>query len=134
MHGVLQILGQTNMSSPSCVVCNSDLPTAAQRRVINPCNEANGDVHNFFVNVVSPGYKFSSSSVSYLCRVPCFSNLQKAVKHHDTLKELLGSLRANLLVPHFDDGEGASQTSGASQASSTSLQETCMEDEQVRKT
>ena len=85
------------------------------------------------MNVVSPGYKFSSSSVSYLCRVPCFSNLQKAVKHHDTLKEL-GSLRANLLVPHFDDGEGASQTSGASQASSISLQETCMEDEQVRKT
>ena len=107
--------------------------------MINPRSEGNAVVHDFFVNIVSSGYKFESSSVSYLCRVPCFSSLQKAVKHHNALEELLASLRVNLLVPQspavqnepatFDDhGEGASQTS------SISLQETCMEDEQVQKT
>ena len=114
------MLSSTAVPIYSCIVCNSDVPTAAQRRVINPRNERSAVVHDFFVNIVSSGYKFESSSVSYLRRVPCFSNLQKVVKHHDALKELLVSLCANLLVPQspavqneptFDDrGEGVSET------------------------
>ena len=80
--------------------------------MINACSEVNAVVDNFFVNFVSSEYKFESSSVSYLCHVPYFSSLQKPVKHHDALRELLGSLHANPLVPqspavqnepHFDD-------------------------------
>ena len=86
------------MASPAncCVVCNADLPTAVKRRVIHPCNEANADAHEFFMNVVSPGYTFQSTSVRYVCRTPCFLNLEMAIKHHNALRDLLGSLRGNV--------------------------------------
>ena len=46
--------------------------------------------------VVSPGYKFEpASDVQYACRVPCFSNLKKTVKHHIALQGLLESLRSH---------------------------------------
>ena len=45
-----------------CVVCNSELPIAIKRRVIHPCSEANADVHEFFVNVVAPGYTFHNET------------------------------------------------------------------------
>jgi len=54
---------------PRCVICNSDVPIPAKRRVIHPSSDVNADAHEFFVSVVSPGYKFESTSVSYVCRV-----------------------------------------------------------------
>lgn len=89
-----------------CVVCNSPVTKAVQRRVIYPCSEVNRDIYEFFLKVVSPGYKFKATTghgaVNYVCRVPCFSNLQKAVKHHVALENLLGLLRANLSPNSLD--------------------------------
>ena len=65
---------------PVCVICKSDLPSATKQRIIHPSSKVNADVHEFFVSVVSPGYRFEpASEVRYACRVPCFSNLEKAV-------------------------------------------------------
>ena len=123
-------------SVPRCIVCNSAVAIAAKRRVIHPCNEANADVHQFFVSVLFPGYKFESkSSVSYLCRAPCFSSLEKAVKHHVALQGLLHSLRAHQLVPQTAGRESEptiSDHGGHSlPPSSSSLQKSCMKDEVV---
>ena len=118
---------------PRCIVCNSAVAIAAKRRVIHPCSEVNADVHQFFVSVVFPGYKFESKSgVSYLCRSPCFSSLEKAVKHHVALQGLLHSLRAG-------PGDEASRESepttsdhgGHSLPPSSSLQKSCRKDEVV---
>ena len=125
---------------PRCVICNSDVPIPAKRRVIliHPCSDVNADAHELFVSVVSPGCKFESTAVSYVCRVPCFSNLVKAVKHHVALQGLLVSLRTHQLVPQlpareneptFDHGDCSSQISSLS---SPSLQQACMKDELVR--
>ena len=72
----------------SCVVCGADLPTAVKRRVLHPPNEANADVHEFFVSVVAPEYSFASDTVRYACRYTCFATLQKAVKHHVALQDV----------------------------------------------
>ena len=82
---------------PMCVICQSDLPVATKRRIIHPISEVNADVHEFFVSVVSPGYRFEpASEVRYTCRVPCFSNLENAVRHHVALQGLLESLRSRI--------------------------------------
>ena len=88
------------MALYSCVVCGADLPTSVKRRVLHPPNEANADVHEFFVSVVAPGYSFASDAVRYACRYTCFSILQKAVKHHVALQGLLEKLRTNLPEAH----------------------------------
>ena len=80
----------------SCVVCSADLPTVVKRRVLHPPNEANADVHEFFVSVVAPGYSFASDIVCYTC----FATLQKAVKHHVALQDLLEKLRTSLPQAH----------------------------------
>ena len=49
-------------SVPACVICKSDLPVATKRRLIYPCSEVNADVHEFFVSIVSPGYRFEPAS------------------------------------------------------------------------
>ena len=130
------------MASPAncCVVCNADLPTAVKRRVIHPCNEANADAHEFFMNVVSPGYTFQSTSVRYVCRTPCFLNLEKAIKHHNALRDLLGSLRGNVapLTPitkssllGFKSVRHSDDCSSISETPSSISQQTCRKDEEV---
>ena len=84
----------------SCVVCGADLPMAVKRRVLYPPNEANADVREFFVSVVAPGYSFASDIVRYVCRYTCFATLQKAVKHHVALQDLLEKLRTSLPQAH----------------------------------
>ena len=71
-----------------CVICKSDLPAATKRRVIHLCSEVNANVHEIFVSIVFPGYRFEpASDVHYSCRVPCFSNFEKAIKYHLALHE-----------------------------------------------
>ena len=61
---------------------------ATKRRVIQLCSEVNANVHEFFVSIVSPGYRFEpASDVHYSCRVPCFSNFEKAITYHLALHE-----------------------------------------------
>ena len=126
------------MAFPSCIVCYSDLPTATKRRVIHPCSEANADVHEFFVNVVAPGYTFEPTSVRYVCRSPCFSDLEKAVKHHVSLQMLLDKLRINLPVARTppqtltDPGPcSLSDDQGECSQASSSAQQTWSMDEAV---
>ena len=119
---------------PRCIVCNSAVAIAAKRRVIHPCSEVNADVHEFFVRVVFPGYRFESKSgVSYLCRAPCFSSLEKAVKHHVALQGLLHSLRDHQLVPQPPGQESEPTTSdhGGHSLPPSSLQKSCRKDEVV---
>ena len=81
----------------TCLVCGLDVEVASKRRLIYPVTEANAEAHNFFVQFVFRGYVFSSvHSPKYLCRSPCFSNLEKALKHKEALEKILASLRSQL--------------------------------------
>ena len=85
------------MAGFTCLVCGSDVGVASKTRLIYPVTRANVDVYNFFVNFVSPGYAFSPEGApKYLCRSPCFFNLEKALKHNDALEKILGNLRSQL--------------------------------------
>ena len=106
-----------------CVVCGADLPTAVKRRVLHPPNEANADVHEFFVSVVAPGYSFASDVVRYACRYTCFVTLQKAVKHHVSLQGLLEKLRMSLPQAHTPT-YSLSQSDDDHQGSPSSVQQT----------
>ena len=58
--------------SPSIAYCH-------QKRSINPATEGNADVHEFFVQYVVPSYIFSPcDSAKYVCRYPCFADVEKA--------------------------------------------------------
>ena len=79
--------------SPCCFLCSASLGFPTKRRVISPVSEVNADIHEFLVTAVRPGHQFGSK-VAYVCRMPCFSNLTKAVKHHVTLRDLMLSFGA----------------------------------------
>ena len=74
--------------SPCCFLCSASLGFPTKRRVISPVSKVNADIHEFLVTVVRPGHQFGSK-VAYVCRMPCFSNLTTAVKHHVTLRDLM---------------------------------------------
>ena len=81
----------------TCLLCGSDVEVASKRRLIYLVTKANAEAHNFFVQFVFRGYVFSPvHSPKYLCRSPCFSNLEKALKHNKALEKILASLRSQL--------------------------------------
>ena len=90
----------------ACLVCCSDVEVASKRRLIYPVTKANAEVHNFFVQFVFPGYVFSPVHFpKYLCRSPCFSNLEKALKHKEALEKIVASLRTQLTLCSLGQSE-----------------------------
>lgn len=73
--------------SPSCFLCSANLLVSSKRRLISPLSSAYAEVHKFVVDIVRPNHCFEG--VSYVCRLPCFANLTKAVRHHVALIELM---------------------------------------------
>ena len=61
-----------------CILCGTDQP------VISPVSEANRSVNSFLTAIVRPGFRFGDD-ISYVCRLPCFSNLTKAVRGSSVL-------------------------------------------------
>ena len=104
-----------------CVICRLPLPVSGKRRLINPVTEANAGVHEFFVRYVAPGYVFSpSDSSKYMCKNPCFADVEKAMKRHLSLQELLGSIRGQLNM-HPKSPDSASSHDSLIAASSQSV-------------
>lgn len=82
-----------------CLLCRLPLPVASKRRGIHPVSEVNADIHEFFVRTVAPGYAFSPCDTpKYLCRYPCYSTLEKALKSYISLQEHLSTMRSQLDV------------------------------------
>ena len=81
----------------SCVICHLPLLISSKRRLINPVTEANTDVHEFFVQYVVPGYVFSpSDSSKYVCKYPCFADVEKATKRHLLMQGILANICGKL--------------------------------------
>ena len=81
----------------TCVTCRLPLPISSKRRLINLVTEANADVHEFFLQYVVPGYNFSpSDSSKYICKHPCFADVEKAMKLLLSMQEILANIRGKL--------------------------------------
>ena len=105
------------MSDHFCLLCSLRLDTASKRRLIHPITEVNASIHEFFVHSVAPGYVFSPSHVRrYLCRFPCYTNLEKALKHYTALQSLLEGIRTQL---HVGSGQSTVATANMTEVRHT---------------
>ena len=103
----------------SCVICRLPLPVSSKRRLINPVTEASADVHEFFVQYVVPGYVFSpSDSSKYICKYPCFADVEKAMKRHLSMQEILANIRGKLSLHPSSPDPAAIPAPGSAASSS----------------
>ena len=72
-----------------------------------------------FTEYVVPGYNFSPSDFSkYICKHPCFADVEKAMKRHLSMQEILANIRGKLNLHPSSPDPAAIPAPGSAASSS----------------